>query len=141
MHDLELTVPTDDAMDHLLEDDEGLVAGELHQQRVELVVELDDVPGLRGASHRGHVLVERHEVPGAAATDDDAEGGEVERPPGLVDIGDGRAAELEHEPRELRDGLAIGGVDARTAPMVEGTGHPRKHIASRKVDATHRNAA
>ena len=66
LYDLEPTVPADDAMDHLLEDDEGLVAGELHQQRVELVVELDDVPGLRGASHRGHVLVERQEVPGAA---------------------------------------------------------------------------
>ena len=60
--DFDLSVQLDDVVDHLLEDGERLVAAELHEEPVELVVQGDDLEWVAGGFHRRDVLVERGKV-------------------------------------------------------------------------------
>ena len=114
LDDFVLPVQLDDVVDHLLEDGERLVAADLHQQPVEVVVQRDDLQRLGGGFHGRDVLVEGDQVGRFPAVEDHPERREVERGTRVVDVGHGCPPELEGEPGVPCRGVAVGRVDAGT---------------------------
>ena len=107
----------DDPLDHLLEDGQGLVAGRLDEQAMELLLEDDDT---RRVALGRLALVEvrqqrlQHRV--GPPVLQRPERGELDRFPRRVDVGEGGSPELEHQAGIAGGDVTVGGVDARPAP-------------------------
>src|SRR5581483_804304 len=115
--DVRGAVELDDAMDHLLEDRERLVAGDVDDRPVELLLEQDRPRRIVDRLvHEREVLVERLERGLAHAGSERTQGRELDGAASGVDVGERRPAELEDEPGVARRDVAVRCVHARAAP-------------------------
>ena len=122
--DVGAAVQLDDPVDHLLEDGQRLVAGRLHEQTVELLLEEDDPRRVAvGRLALVDVHLHRFQHPVRPAVRQRGERGELDRLPRRVDVGERRAAELEDQTCVARGDVTVGGVDpratARAAPHAD----------------------